>query len=83
MRVMAHHITIAPGSAFALDALLYNICDPGDGVLVPTPYWSKQLVLVSFAHDYSSNDVIPMMNHYRFQAVIQAQHGYIVSDAIT
>lgn len=24
----------------ALDALLYNICDSGDGVLIPGPYWN-------------------------------------------
>lgn len=34
------HLTTAPGAASCLDALLYNICDPGDGVLVPGPYWS-------------------------------------------
>ena len=35
------HLATAPGAASCLDALLYNICDPGDGVLVPAPYWSK------------------------------------------
>ncbi|KAI0455771.1 putative ACC synthase [Xylaria acuta] len=33
-------VSIAPGAAFALDALLYNICEPGDGLLVPTPCWN-------------------------------------------
>ncbi|KAI1422005.1 1-aminocyclopropane-1-carboxylate synthase 7 [Xylaria sp. FL1777] len=34
------HIATAPGAAASLDALLYNICEPGDGVLVPSPFWS-------------------------------------------
>ncbi|QYS97979.1 hypothetical protein H0G86_005180 [Trichoderma simmonsii] len=33
-------IATAPGAASCLDALLYTICDAGDGVLVPTPYWN-------------------------------------------
>jgi aspartate/methionine/tyrosine aminotransferase len=33
------HISTAPGAASCLDALLFNICDPGDGILVPGPYW--------------------------------------------
>ncbi|MCJ1401065.1 hypothetical protein MMC11_004277 [Xylographa trunciseda] len=36
------HIATAPGAASCLDTLLFNICDPGDGVLVPGPYWSKK-----------------------------------------
>ncbi|KAH8703005.1 pyridoxal phosphate-dependent transferase [Phaeosphaeriaceae sp. PMI808] len=38
--VMPQHIVTAPGAATCLDSLLYNICDPGDGVLVPGPYWN-------------------------------------------
>ncbi|RYP47127.1 hypothetical protein DL768_006770 [Monosporascus sp. mg162] len=34
------HLATAPGAAFSLDALLYNICNPGDGLLVPTPCWN-------------------------------------------
>lgn len=29
------HISAAPGAAYAIDAIFYNICDSGDGVLVP------------------------------------------------
>jgi aspartate/methionine/tyrosine aminotransferase len=39
--VLVDHISVAPGAAFALDSLLYNICEPGDGLLVPAPFWSK------------------------------------------
>ncbi|KAF3058033.1 putative inactive 1-aminocyclopropane-1-carboxylate synthase-like protein 2 [Daldinia childiae] len=38
--VEVEHIATAPGAAFALDALLYNICEPGDAVLVPGPFWN-------------------------------------------
>ena len=38
--VESSHLATAPGGMAALDALLYNICDPGDGVLMPGPYWS-------------------------------------------
>ncbi|KAL5364141.1 PLP-dependent transferase [Aspergillus floccosus] len=38
--VKTDQIATAPGAASCLDALLYTICDPGDGVLVPGPYWN-------------------------------------------
>ncbi|PGH11892.1 hypothetical protein AJ79_04584 [Helicocarpus griseus UAMH5409] len=38
--VQPHHLVAAPGAKSCLDALLYNICDPEDGVLVPGPLWS-------------------------------------------
>ncbi|KAL9084060.1 MAG: hypothetical protein Q9165_008261 [Trypethelium subeluteriae] len=38
--VEVSHLATAPGAASCLDTLLYNICDPGEGVLVPGPYWS-------------------------------------------
>ncbi|KAI0508609.1 PLP-dependent transferase [Xylaria bambusicola] len=34
------HLAVAPGAAFALDTLLYNICDPSDGILISTPSWN-------------------------------------------
>ncbi|POS71436.1 hypothetical protein DHEL01_v210172 [Diaporthe helianthi] len=38
--VTPSHLAIAPGGAASLDALLYNICEHGDGVLVPGPFWN-------------------------------------------
>jgi aspartate/methionine/tyrosine aminotransferase len=38
--VETSHLATAPGAASCIDTLLYNICDPGDGILVPGPYWS-------------------------------------------
>lgn len=39
--VSRSHIATAPGAAGCLDALLYNICNAGDGVLIPGPQWGK------------------------------------------
>ncbi|KAF2235968.1 PLP-dependent transferase [Viridothelium virens] len=38
--VQPNQIAIAPGAAGCVDALLYNLCNPGDGVLLPAPYWN-------------------------------------------
>jgi aspartate/methionine/tyrosine aminotransferase len=38
--VLPSHIVLAAGGCFALDALVQQLCDPGDGVLIATPYWS-------------------------------------------
>ncbi|CAD6594220.1 MAG: hypothetical protein ASARMPREDX12_008481 [Alectoria sarmentosa] len=38
--VEPNNVVVGPGAAACLDAILYNICDSGDGVLVPCPYWS-------------------------------------------
>ena len=42
------HLATAPGAASCVDTLLYNICDPGEGVLVPGPYWSTFDTVASF-----------------------------------
>ncbi|KAF7128641.1 hypothetical protein CNMCM5793_003492 [Aspergillus hiratsukae] len=34
------HVAIGPGSSACLDALMHHICDPGEGVLVPAPFWN-------------------------------------------
>ncbi|GIJ86444.1 hypothetical protein Asppvi_005333 [Aspergillus pseudoviridinutans] len=34
------HLAIGPGSSACLDALMHHICDPGEGVLVPVPFWN-------------------------------------------
>jgi aspartate/methionine/tyrosine aminotransferase len=41
IKIETSHLATAPGAASCVDAVLYNICNPGDGVLVPGPYWSK------------------------------------------
>ena len=44
--VQAHHIATAPGASACIDALMFNICDPGDAVLLPAPYWSAFEILL-------------------------------------
>lgn len=39
--VLPRQIATTAGASSCLDSLLYNICDPGDTVLVPGPYWSS------------------------------------------
>ncbi|KAH9864491.1 hypothetical protein J1614_010425 [Plenodomus biglobosus] len=34
------HIAVGPGGAAILESLLFNICDPGDDILVLAPFWS-------------------------------------------
>jgi gliotoxin/aspirochlorine biosynthesis aminotransferase len=38
--VLPSHLATAPGAAGCIDALLFNICEAGDGVLMPSPYWN-------------------------------------------
>lgn len=38
--VLSSHLVVAPGAGACLDAIMFNICDPGDAVLVPAPYWN-------------------------------------------
>ena len=40
VQVLPSHIALAPGAAGCVDAALFNICDDGDGILIPGPYWS-------------------------------------------
>jgi len=47
LRVRSSHIGIASGAAASLDTLLWNVCNEGDGVLIPGPYWSMHAVFVA------------------------------------
>ncbi|KAF6240568.1 hypothetical protein HO173_001238 [Letharia columbiana] len=38
--VQQAHIAVSSGAATCLDTLLWNICNEGDGVLIPGPYWN-------------------------------------------
>ncbi|KAI0139752.1 1-aminocyclopropane-1-carboxylate synthase [Pestalotiopsis sp. NC0098] len=38
--VLPSHLATAPGAAGCIDALLFNICEAGDGILMPSPYWN-------------------------------------------
>ncbi|RFU32822.1 hypothetical protein B7463_g3511, partial [Scytalidium lignicola] len=45
--VTASHIVLAAGGSFALTALMEQICDPGDGILIATPYWAGLDISIS------------------------------------
>lgn len=47
--VLSSHIVVAPGATTCLEAMLHCICDAGDAVLVPAPYWSKSLFSFFFS----------------------------------
>lgn len=56
--IRKEHIATAPGANFALDSIVYNICDPGDGLLVMTPCWSESCRGVLLSSLYVANSVI-------------------------
>ncbi|KAL1856868.1 putative secondary metabolism biosynthetic enzyme [Diaporthe australafricana] len=73
--VLPSHLSTAPGAAGCIDALLYNICEPGDGVLLPGMYWNGfdftmrvrsqvnpvAVQLHSLASTFSSAELIPAL----------------------
>lgn len=49
--VTSAHVATAPGASACLDAVLFNVCDEGDAVLLPAPYWSAfELLFRTRAH---------------------------------
>ncbi|OKL56660.1 hypothetical protein UA08_08293 [Talaromyces atroroseus] len=45
--VESSHIILAAGGSFALTALIEQICNPGDGVLIASPYWAGLDISIS------------------------------------
>ncbi|KAI9149053.1 putative aminotransferase tcpI [Paramyrothecium foliicola] len=41
------HVVLAAGGSFALTALVEQICDPGDGILIAAPYWAGLDISIS------------------------------------
>lgn len=39
VRIEKSHVVLGAGGCFALDALVEQICDPGEGILIAAPYW--------------------------------------------
>ncbi|KAJ5107491.1 hypothetical protein N7456_004166 [Penicillium angulare] len=39
-QIKSSHIAAAAGASACLNDLMYSICDSGDGVLVPAPFWN-------------------------------------------
>ncbi|KAH8597079.1 pyridoxal phosphate-dependent transferase [Bisporella sp. PMI_857] len=42
------HITTFAGASTTLDALLYAICDEGDSILIPSPFWGGYQAFTKF-----------------------------------
>lgn len=40
-KLASSHVAVAAGASACLNDLMYSICEPGDAVLVPGPYWSE------------------------------------------
>ncbi|KAJ9488957.1 hypothetical protein VN97_g4320 [Penicillium thymicola] len=39
-KLASSHVAVAAGASACLNDLMYSICEPGDAVLVPGPYWN-------------------------------------------
>lgn len=39
--VLPEHIVLTAGASDALESLIHAICDDGDSVIIPGPYWCK------------------------------------------
>ncbi|TVY17748.1 putative aminotransferase aclI [Lachnellula arida] len=39
IHITPEHVTTFAGASTCLDSLLYAICDEGDGILLPSPFW--------------------------------------------
>lgn len=46
-KVEPSHVVLAAGGSFALTALVEQICDQGDGVLIASPYWAGLDISIS------------------------------------
>ncbi|KAJ5903521.1 pyridoxal phosphate-dependent transferase [Penicillium tannophilum] len=74
--VESDHIAVTAGAAAGLDAILYNICNPGDGVLVPCPYWSGYDALFTLHSEVRPiGVVVPLLEDSFGQAFITALEG--------
>jgi aspartate/methionine/tyrosine aminotransferase len=41
--VMPEHVVTFTGASTALDSLLYAICDEGDSIIIPSPFWGEYI----------------------------------------
>ncbi|CAG8036673.1 unnamed protein product [Penicillium salamii] len=55
--VETSHVVLAAGGSFALTALVEQICNPGDGILIATPYWAGLDISISI-HGHTT--VVPV-----------------------
>jgi aspartate/methionine/tyrosine aminotransferase len=41
--IMPEHVVTFTGASTALDSLLYAICDEGDSIIIPSPFWGEYI----------------------------------------
>ena len=64
------HVILGAGGSFALTALIEQICDPGDGVLIATPYWAGLDISINVhAHGQIVPVHIPLEEHFNVTSV--------------
>ncbi|KID73842.1 uncharacterized protein G6M90_00g000290 [Metarhizium brunneum] len=56
LKVDKSHVVLGAGGCFALNALVGEICDPGDGILIAAPYWPGLDLSISV-----HNDAVPVI----------------------
>ena len=56
-KVSGSQIVVASGATSCLESMLHCICDPGEAVLVPAPYWSMSTPLLILKHKNNSGVV--------------------------
>ncbi|CZT21193.1 related to 1-aminocyclopropane-1-carboxylate synthase, and related proteins [Ramularia collo-cygni] len=92
--VSSSQIVVAPGATTCLEALLHCICDPGDGVLVPAPYWNgfnvtfsirPQVRIIPFGGGGSVEDTLSSPSRFvtSFEAAIAASKAPVRALVLT
>ncbi|KUL82963.1 hypothetical protein ZTR_10278 [Talaromyces verruculosus] len=74
--ILENNIVLTAGGSFALEALVEQICDPGDGILIATPYWSGLNLSIQIRSDATviSVDGIPLNQFFDPQSVEYYEH---------
>ncbi|KAI2699495.1 hypothetical protein CBS147332_8381 [Penicillium roqueforti] len=64
------HVVLAAGGSFALTALIEQICDPGDGILIATPYWAGLDISISVhAHATVVPVHVPLIDFFNTNSI--------------
>ncbi|KAJ6107427.1 hypothetical protein N7523_008750 [Penicillium sp. IBT 18751x] len=80
--VESSHVVLAAGGSFALTALVEQVCDPGDGILIAAPYWAGLDISISI---HSHATVVPVhvpLDYFFSTKSIENYESVIGSSAI-
>lgn len=55
--VLTSHIVLAAGGSYALEALVEQICNPGDAIMIAAPYWAGLDLSLSIHNDI---EIVPI-----------------------